>query len=157
MRANYKVEISSGIFLLLGIAALVWLATTATNFGRDIGKDTYSITARFQNVGDLRHRAPVKIGGVTVGQVESISLDPVSLEAVVKMYISSSFNEIPSDTGALILTSGMLGNRYIGLEPGGAPDVLEDGDEVSVESGGNSLEAVLRVVPGAAVGTALLF
>ncbi len=84
MRANYKVELASGIFLLLGIAALVWLATRATDYGQDIGKETYSITARFDNVGDLRDRAPVKIGGVTVGLVESIALDPVSFEAVVQ-------------------------------------------------------------------------
>jgi phospholipid/cholesterol/gamma-HCH transport system substrate-binding protein len=74
MRANYKVELASGIFLLLGIAALVWLATSATDYGQDIGKETYTISARFTNVGDLRDRAPVKIGGVTVGMVESISL-----------------------------------------------------------------------------------
>jgi len=143
MRANYKVEISSGIFLLLGIAALVWLATTATNYGRDIGKDTYSVTARFQNIGDLRNRAPVKIGGVTVGVVESISLDPVSFEAVVVMGIASRFDEIPSDTGASILTAGVLGNRYIGLEPGGAPDMLQDGDELFITQSAFVLEQLV--------------
>lgn len=143
MRANYKVEISSGIFLLLGIAALVWLATTATNYGRDIGKDTYSVTARFQNIGDLRNRAPVKIGGVTVGVVESISLDPVSFEAVVVMGIASRFDEIPSDTGASILTAGVLGNRYIGLEPGGAPDILQDGDELFITQSAFVLEQLV--------------
>ena len=103
MRANYKVELASGIFLLLGIAALVWLATRATDYGQDIGKETYLITARFQNVGDLRLRAPVKIGGVTVGMVESIELDPVSFQAVVTMALASRFDEIPSDTGASVL------------------------------------------------------
>jgi phospholipid/cholesterol/gamma-HCH transport system substrate-binding protein len=143
MRANYKVEISSGIFLLLGVAALVWLATTATNYGRDIGKETYSVTARFQNIGDLRNRAPVKIGGVTIGLVESIALDPVSFEAIVTMNIASGFDEIPSDTGALILTSGVLGDRYIGLEPGGAPDVLQNGDEIFITQSAFVLEQVV--------------
>ncbi len=143
MRANYKVEISSGIFLLLGVAALVWLATTATDYGRDIGKETYPITARFQNVGDLRDRAPVKIGGVTIGLVESIALDPVSFEAIVTMNIASRFDEIPSDTGALILTSGVLGDRYIGLEPGGAPDVLQSGDEIFITQSAFVLEQVV--------------
>ena len=83
MRPNYKVELASGIFLLLGIAALVWLAMRATDYGQEIGKDTYSISARFTNVADLRVKAPVKIGGVTVGMVESIVLDPVMFEAVV--------------------------------------------------------------------------
>lgn len=143
MRANYKVELASGIFLLLGIAALVWLATTATNYGQDIGKETYSITARFQNIADLRSRAPVKIGGVTVGKVESIELDPVSFEAVVTMIIASRFNEIPSDTGASVLTSGVLGDRYIGLEPGGAPDMLQDGDELFITQSAFVLEQVI--------------
>lgn len=143
MRANYKVELASGIFLLLGIAALVWLATAATNFGQDIGDDRYLVTARFQNIADLREQAPVKIGGVAVGMVELIELDPVSFEAMVTMSIDSRFDEIPSDTGASILTSGMLGNRYIGLEPGGAPDMLEDGDELFITQSAFVLEQVV--------------
>ncbi len=143
MRANYKVEIASGIFLLLGIAALVWLATAATDFGQDVGDERYRVTARFQNVADLREQAPVKIGGVAVGMVESITLDPVSFEAVVTMSIASRYNEIPSDTGASVLTSGMLGNRYIGLEPGGAPDMLVDGDELFITQSAFVLEQVV--------------
>ena len=143
MRANYKVELASGIFLMLGIAALVWLATSATDYGQDIGKETYTISARFTNVGDLRDRAPVKIGGVTVGMVESISLDPVSFEAVVQMNVASRFNEIPSDTGASVLTSGVLGDRYIGLDPGGAPDMLEDGDELFITQSALVLEQII--------------
>jgi phospholipid/cholesterol/gamma-HCH transport system substrate-binding protein len=85
MRANYKVELASGIFLLLGIAALLWLATRATDYGQELGKDTYTVSARFSNIGDLRKGAPVKIGGVTAGMVESIELDPVTYEAVVYM------------------------------------------------------------------------
>jgi len=143
MRANYKVELASGIFLLLGIAALVWLATRATDYGQDIGEDTYAISAKFTNVGDLRKRAPVKIGGVTVGIVESIELDPVSFEAVVRMAIASRFDEIPSDTSASVLTSGVLGDRYIGLEPGGAPDTLRDGDEIFITQSALVLEQVI--------------
>ena len=143
MRANYKVELASGIFLLLGIAALAWLATSATDYGQELGKETYAVTARFQDVGDLRVRAPVKIGGVTVGMVESIELDPVSFEAVVTMNLAQRFNEIPSDTGASILTSGMLGNRYVGLEPGGAPDMLADCDELFITQSAIVLEQVV--------------
>jgi phospholipid/cholesterol/gamma-HCH transport system substrate-binding protein len=143
MRANYKVELASGIFLLLGIAALIWLATRATDYGQDIGKETYSISARFTNIADLRDRAPVKIGGVTVGQVQSIELDPVSFEAVVTMSISQKFNEIPSDTGASILTSGVLGDRYVGLEPGGAPDMLSDGDQLFITQSAMVLEQII--------------
>jgi phospholipid/cholesterol/gamma-HCH transport system substrate-binding protein len=143
MRANYKVEFASGVFLLLGIAALVWLATRATDYGQEIGKDTYSVSARFTNVADLRDRAPVKIGGVTIGMVESITLDPVSFEAVVKMSVASRFDEIPSDTSASVLTSGVLGDRYIGLEPGGAPDMLADGDELFITQSALVLEQII--------------
>jgi phospholipid/cholesterol/gamma-HCH transport system substrate-binding protein len=143
MRANYRVEFASGIFLLLGIAALVWLATRATDYGQDIGKETYTISARFMNVGDLRNRAPVKIGGVTVGMVESISLDPVTFEAVVEMGVAARFDELPSDTGASVLTSGVLGDRYIGLEPGGAPDMLTDGDELFITQSALVLEQII--------------
>jgi len=143
MRANYKVEFASGIFLLLGIAALIWLATRATDYGQDIGKETYVISARFTNIGDLRDRAPVKIGGVTVGMVDSVELDPVTFEAIVNMRVSSRFDEIPSDTGASVFTSGVLGDRYIGLEPGGAPDMLVDGDELFITQSALVLEQII--------------
>ena len=143
MRPNYKVELASGIFLLLGIASLVWLAMRATDYGQEIGKDTYRISARFTNVADLRVKSPVKIAGVTVGMVESIVLDPVMFEAVVHMNIATRFNEIPSDTGASVLTSGVLGDRYIGLEPGGAPDMLVEGDELFITQSALILEQVI--------------
>ncbi len=143
MRPNYKVEFASGIFLLLGIAALIWLAMRATDYGQEIGKDTYRISARFTNVADLRVKSPVKIAGVTVGMVESIVLDPVMFEAVVNMDIATRFNEIPTDTGASVLTSGVLGDRYIGLEPGGAPDMLVEGDELFITQSALILEQVI--------------
>jgi phospholipid/cholesterol/gamma-HCH transport system substrate-binding protein len=143
MRANYKVELSSGIFLLMGIAALLWLATEATDYGMQVGDDTYMVTARFTNVADLKNRAPVKIGGVTVGLVEGISLDPVVFDAIVVMKIDRRFSDIPTDTGASILTSGVLGDRYIGLEPGGALENLGDGDEIFVTQSAIVLETLI--------------
>jgi phospholipid/cholesterol/gamma-HCH transport system substrate-binding protein len=143
MRANYRVEFASGIFLLLGIAALIWLATRATDYGQEIGSDTYRVSARFTNIGDLRSRAPVKIAGVPAGLVETVELDPVTFEAIVHMKISSRFNELPTDTGASILTSGVLGDRYIGLEPGGAPDFLADGDVIIITQSALVLEQLV--------------
>ena len=143
MRANYKVEVSSGIFILMGIAALLWLATEATDYGMQVGGDTYEITARFANVADLKNRAPVKIGGVTVGLVEGIRLDPVIFDAVVTMKIDRRFSEIPTDSGASILTSGVLGDRYIGLDPGGAMETLVDGDEIFVTQSAVVLETLI--------------
>ncbi|HMB58656.1 MAG TPA: outer membrane lipid asymmetry maintenance protein MlaD, partial [Xanthomonadales bacterium] len=118
-------------------------ATQATDYGQELGSETYVVSARFTNIGDLRTRAPVKIGGVTAGMVESIELDPVTFEAVVHMKISSKFDEIPMDTGASILTSGVLGDRYIGLEPGGAPDYLVDGDEIFITQSALVLEQII--------------
>jgi len=132
MRANYKVELTSGIFLLMGIAALLWLATSATDYGMKLSDETYRLTARFTNVGELKPRAPVKIGGVTVGLVGGITLDPVTFEAEVALDIDQRFAEIPSDTIAAILTAGILGDRYIGLMPGGALDALVDGDQIII-------------------------
>lgn len=132
MRANYKVELTSGIFLLMGIAALLWLATSATDYGMKLSDNTYRLTARFTDVGELKPRAPVKIGGVTVGLVGDITLDPVTFEAEVALDIDQRFAEIPNDTIAAILTAGILGDRYIGLIPGGALDALVDGDQIII-------------------------
>ena len=143
MRANYKVELASGIFLLLGIAALIWLATKATNYGQEIGEDAYIISARFTNIAELKDRAPIKIGGVMVGKIDTIELDPITFEAVVTMRIDKRFNEIPIDTSASILTSGVLGDRYIGLEPGGALEVLQDGDELFITQSAVVLEQLV--------------
>ena len=143
MRANYKVELSSGVFLLMGIAALLWLATEATDYGMQLGKDTYKVTARFTNVADLKNNAPVKIGGVTVGLVEKITLDPEIFDAIVEMRIDKRFAEIPNDSGASILTSGVLGDRYIGLDPGGSLEVLEEGDEIFITQSAIVLETLI--------------
>lgn len=143
MRPNYKVEVASGIFLLLGVAALVWLATKATNYGQEIGKEAYQVSARFTNVADLKDRAPVKIGGVTIGLVDRITLDPVTFDAIVELRIDQRYNEIPADSSAAILTSGVLGDRYVGLEPGGDLAVLEDGDEIFVTQSAVVLEQLV--------------
>ena len=143
MRANYKVELSSGIFLLVGIAALLWLATEATDYKMQVGKDTYRVSARFSNVADLKNRAPVKIGGVTVGLVEQITLDPVEFDAVVEMKIDRRFSDIPNDSSASILTSGVLGDRYVGLDPGGSMEALAEGDQIFVTQSAVVLETLI--------------
>jgi phospholipid/cholesterol/gamma-HCH transport system substrate-binding protein len=143
MRANYKVELASGVFLAIGLGALLWLATKATDFGRDVGDDVYMVSARFTNVADLRAGAPVKVAGVPVGLVERIELDPVNFEAVVTLRLSQSFNEIPMDSSASILTSGILGDRYVGMEPGGAFEYLRDGDQLLVTQSAVVLEQLV--------------
>jgi len=127
----------------MGVAALLWLATEATDYGMQVGDDTYKVSARFSNVADLKDRAPVKIGGVTVGLVESITLDPVAFDAIVEMKIDRRYSDIPNDSGASILTSGVLGDRYIGLDPGGALEALADGDEIFVTQSAVVLETLI--------------
>lgn len=143
MRANYKVEVASGVFLLLGVAALLWLSTQATDYGSSLGKETYAISARFTNVAELKPRAPVKIGGVAVGVVDRVELDPVNFEAIVHMRMDQRFAEIPFDTSATILTSGVLGDRYVGLEPGGSFEYLADGDELIITQSAVVLEQLI--------------
>ncbi|MEJ2533956.1 MAG: outer membrane lipid asymmetry maintenance protein MlaD [Gammaproteobacteria bacterium] len=143
MRANYKVEVASGVFLALGLGALLWLAMRATDYGQEIGDATYNVSARFTNVADLKDRAPVKVGGVAIGLVENIELDPVTFEAVVTLRLDQRFDEIPLDTSASVLTSGILGDRYIGLEPGGAMEYLRDGDELMITQSAVVLEQLV--------------
>ena len=97
MNAKNSVEFMAGLFLLLGIAALVVLATAATDAGTALRSGSYNLTASFANIGDLKLRAPVTIGGVTIGSVEAIELDPASFEARVSIKVNATYNEIPDD------------------------------------------------------------
>src|SRR5690606_3348113 len=91
-------------------------------------RDTYTLTARFTNLGQLRPNAPVKVGGVTIGHVAGIDLDPARFDTIVTLAIDSRFNEIPIDTSAQILTGGLLGESYVGLQPAGALGWSHPGD-----------------------------
>lgn len=130
MKQSRTVELGTGLFALLGIGALFFL-TTQTTGGDDFrADDVYTVTARFQNVGSLKARAPVAMAGVTIGRVTNITFDPVMLDAVVTFVVDSRYNQIPDDSDASILTAGLLGSQYIGLQPGGSDLYLEDGSEV---------------------------
>lgn len=89
------------------------------------------LTARFSQIGQLRKQAPVKIGGVTIGQVADIQLDPIKYDSIVTLSLDSKFKDMPGDTSAGIFTSGLLGESYIGLQPGGDPEPLKSGDEIA--------------------------
>ncbi|HIE5057888.1 TPA: outer membrane lipid asymmetry maintenance protein MlaD [Stenotrophomonas maltophilia] len=125
-----RLEFSVGAFLLLALASLMVLAVASTNQRWSWGSQGYELKARFSQVGQLRKQAPVKIGGVTVGQVASIDLDPVKFESIVTLRMDSKVKDLSADTSAGIFTSGLLGESYIGLQPGGDPDVLKAGDEI---------------------------
>ena len=125
-----RIEFAVGAFLLLALASLLVLAFASTNGNWGFGGNRYEITARFSNLGPLRPNAPVKIGGVAIGQVSNIQLDPVKLDSVVTLAIDNRYQDLPADTSAAILTSGLLGESYIGLQPGGDPEPLRQGDEI---------------------------
>jgi phospholipid/cholesterol/gamma-HCH transport system substrate-binding protein len=130
MRQTRSVEIGTGLFVLLGMSALFFL-TTQTTGGDDFQADSvYTVEARFENIGSLRERAPVTMSGVTIGRVTDVAFDPQTLEAVVQFVIDARYDQIPDDTDASILTSGILGSQYIGLQAGGSDMYLEDGSEI---------------------------
>ena len=130
MRQTRSVEIGTGLFVLLGMSSLFFL-TTQTTGGDDFkAESVYTVEARFENIGSLRTRAPVTMSGVTIGRVTDVAFDPETLEAVVQFVVDAKYDQIPDDTDASILTAGLLGSQYIGLQPGGSDLYLEDGSEI---------------------------
>lgn len=144
MRANRAVEVSTGLFVLFGFAALFFLVTQITNKELATNGHSYGVQARFENVGSLKPGAAVSMAGVTVGRVESISYDQEIYKAVVKMRINSTFNRIPTDSDAAIMTSGLLGGQYIGLTPGGAEEYLKNGDRIELVQDAFVLENLIN-------------
>lgn len=135
-------EFVVGIFVLIGLAALVVLASQvgSASFGQT---DSYELTANFENVGGLNEKAPVSIGGVRIGRVIKIDLDTELYSARVTMAIEASYDELPIDTSASILTSGLLGAQFVGLDPGGDFEYLTDGDEIELTQSTIQLENLI--------------
>ena len=123
-------EILVGLFVLIGLGALLFLALRAANLASFSTEPTYVLNARFDNIGGLKVRAPVRSAGVTVGRVTSITLDPKTYQGVVSMDIRQGF-QFPKDSSAKILTSGLLGDQYIGLEPGAEEANLAAGTTIT--------------------------
>lgn len=130
MQQTRAVELGTGLFVFMGILALFFLTTRVTTFDAYAGDEGYELKARFDQIGTLKVRAPVSISGVQIGRVTAIDFDTQKLEAVVTMRIGAKYDQIPSDSDASILTAGILGGQYIGLQPGGADDYFADGDEI---------------------------
>ena len=126
-----RLEFAVGAFLVLALASLLVLAFASTNRQFGFGGGSYELTARFANLGQLRLQAPVKIGGVVVGRVDKVELDPVKFDSIVTLAINDRYKDLPADTSAGILTSGLLGESFIGLQPGGDPETLQPGDEIA--------------------------
>ena len=131
-----------GVFVLLGMAGLVFLALKAANLGSFSNADTYALTARFDNIGGLKVRAPVRSAGVTVGRVTGITLDRKTFMGVVSLELNRDV-QFPKDSSARILTSGLLGDQYVGLEPGGDEKNLQAGDVITQTQSAVVLESLI--------------
>jgi len=130
MSSQRVLETWVGLFMLAAIAALVVLAFKVSGLTGFFRGDTYEVTAYFDNIGGLKLRAPVKVGGVVIGEVDQISLDPNTFRAIVKLRVESKFNDIPTDSSASILTSGLLGDNYIELTPMYGQSYLKEGSTI---------------------------
>jgi len=124
-----SIETLVGLFVLEGIVALVFLALKAANLGSFDSGDSYALFAKFDNIGGLKAHAPVRSAGVTVGRVTSISLDPKTYQGVVKLQVQKGV-QFPDDSSARILTAGLLGDQYLGIEPGGSEKNYGPGDQI---------------------------
>lgn len=143
MKQTRAVELGAGLFVLLGFGALFFLITQTTGLSNEIGNKGYTISARFENVGDLKVRAPVTVSGVTIGRVTGITYDPERMNAVVDMMIAEQYTQLPDDSEAAILTAGLIGGQYIGLTPGGSETWLEQGSEIEFTQSAVVLENLI--------------
>ena len=140
------IEILVGIFMLLFLGAMLVLALRVSNLTGIGGGAGYTLTAEFENVGGLKSGAPVSAGGVRVGQVESIEYDSETYSAVVTMGVDAEYARFPEDTTASIYTAGLLGEQYIGLEPGAEDLYLADGDRLELTQSALVLERLIGQV-----------
>jgi phospholipid/cholesterol/gamma-HCH transport system substrate-binding protein len=139
-------EVTVGLFVALGIAALMVLALRVSDFSTAGSGEGYAISAKFSNIGGLKVRAPVKMAGVRVGKVADIRFDSDSYEAVVTMRIDGQYDRIPLDTTANIYTAGLLGEQYVALEAGGDFEFVGEGDELPLTQSAVVLEQVIGQV-----------
>jgi phospholipid/cholesterol/gamma-HCH transport system substrate-binding protein len=136
------IDLWVGVFVALGLAALLFLALKVGNLSStDVGQ-TYSLQAHFDNIGGLKVRAPVKSAGVVVGRVVEIRFDPETYTARVAMQIDTRY-QFPRDTFATVNTSGLLGEQYVGFEVGGDPDMLKAGEVIKKTQSAMVLEKLI--------------
>ncbi|MGH8535551.1 MAG: outer membrane lipid asymmetry maintenance protein MlaD [Gammaproteobacteria bacterium] len=139
------IETIVGGFVALGLGSLLVLAMRISNLSlAGYGADSsYDVRAKFDNIGGLKVRSPVKMAGVTIGRVNAIELDPKTYTAVAVLQLEKRFNQIPTDTGASVYTAGLLGEQYISLEPGGSEEFLKGGGVITDTQSAIVFEQVL--------------
>ena len=136
------VDLWVGLFVAVGIGALLFLALKAGNVDSIIKSEGYSVSAEFENIGGLKAKAPVKSAGVIVGRVSSVNFSNQSLRAVVKLDLDERF-QFPKDSSASILTAGLLGDQFVGIDPGGSLENLVEGDRLRITQSAIVLEKVI--------------
>ena len=137
-----SLDIWVGLFVILGAMAMMFLALKAGNMSSISFEKTYQVTARFTNIGGLKSRAPVKSAGVVVGRVGGISFDDFEFKAIVTLQLEERY-KFPSDSSVKILTSGLLGEQYISIEPGGSESNLASGDRIAMTQSALVLENLI--------------
>ena len=137
------IDVWVGLFVLLGAAALLFLALQAGNMSTLSFTKTYTVTGKFDNIGGLKPQAPVKSAGVVVGRVGEISFDDKTYQALVRLDLDENY-QFPKDSSLKILTAGLLGEQYIGIEPGGDTKNLVDGDRINRTQSATVLEDLIN-------------
>ena len=137
------IDVWVGLFVLLGAAAVLFLALQAGNMSSLSFAETYAVTGKFDNIGGLKPQAPVKSAGVVVGRVGDISFDDKTFQAMVRLDLDPSY-KFPKDSSLKILTAGLLGEQYIGIEPGGDTNNLVDGDRINRTQSATVLEDLIN-------------
>jgi phospholipid/cholesterol/gamma-HCH transport system substrate-binding protein len=142
MMSRKELDLWVGIFVAMGFGAMLFLALKVANLSSFSASQAYDISAKFDNIGGLKRSAPVKSAGVVVGRVTDISFDAQTFEAVVRMALDSKF-QFPKDSSAKILTSGLLGEQYVGISAGGDSANLKSGDTLKITQSAVVLENLI--------------
>jgi phospholipid/cholesterol/gamma-HCH transport system substrate-binding protein len=144
MRTSRTLDLGTGLFVLLGFAALFFLTTQTTSHGISFASPPhYDVTAEFDNIGDLKVGAPVSMSGVEMGRVSNIGFDTKQYKAVVTLRMDAKYNQIPTDSDASIYTQGLLGGKFIGITAGGADTYLKDRDHIDFTQSAIVLENLI--------------
>lgn len=143
MKQKKTMEVWVGALVLMTIGALLMIALQVSNFTTLKEKPSYQVTALFSNIGGLKIRAPVKLSGVVIGRITNITIDQKTFKARVWMEIDKQYDELSYDSSAAILTSGLLGDQYVGITPGGDFEYLEDGSEIEYTQSALVLEELI--------------
>jgi phospholipid/cholesterol/gamma-HCH transport system substrate-binding protein len=146
MMEKRALEFWVGVFVLAGILALIMLAFKVGNLTSSDVSNAYTVEAKFENIGGLKVKSPVTMAGVRIGRVTGVSFDKKTYQAVVELSIDGRYKNIPDDSSASILTSGLLGEQYIGITPGGSEDYLKQGDRILLTQSALVLENLIGQV-----------